>query len=109
MIPGVIPTKQKEVKTIKDEVETRSEVFSLDTLEGVINERNKLIKETIWVKEKYECQLKEKQIGMSSGTDITQIKFEEWLQYWKNLRNLPNRIKNREIKLRDVIFPKKPE
>ena len=109
MIPGVIPTKQKEVKTIKDEVETRSEVFSLDTLEGVINERNKLIKETIWVKEKYECQLKEKQIGMSSGTEMAKIKFEEWLQYWKNLRNLPNRIKNREIKLRDVIFPKKPE
>ena len=109
MIPGVIPTKHREAKVIKDEIEIKNEVPSLDTLESIINERNKLIKETIWVKEKYECQLKEKQIGMSSGTEMAKIKFEEWLQYWKNLRNLPNKIRSHEIKLKDVKFPTKPK
>lgn len=111
MIPGVLPIKKPQVKKDENQInnpikENLSEYE--EKLKKIRKQRDELIKNTIWIKEKYECQLKEKQIGMSSGTEMTQRKFEQWLQYWKDLRNLPNRIKNGEINIDDVIFPKQP-
>ena len=47
-------------------------------------------------------------MGLSSGTDISQRKFEEWIQYWRDLRNLPNKIVAENINVLDVKFPKQP-
>lgn len=80
-----------------------------EKLQFIKQKRDKLIQETMWVKEKHECQLREKQIGISSGTDLTQKQFEQWLQYWKELRDLPTKIKNKQINIDNVIFPKIPE
>ena len=115
MIPGVISfKKQPDVKSLAKDliIETakvkEEELRSLTTIEGIRKERDRLISETMWVKEKYECQLREKQAGMSAGADISQKKFEEWLLYWKTLRNLPNRIENKEVSIESVVFPKQP-
>ena len=80
-----------------------------EKLDFIRTKRNKLINDTIWLKDKYECQLREKQIGLSSGTDISQKKFEEWLQYWKDLRDLPEKINNRQIGIDNVVFPVQPD
>ena len=88
------------------------EFSGLESFEEKLNfirvKRDKLIKETMWVKEKYECQLREKQIGLSTATDITSKKFEEWLQYWKDLRNLPDKFKTKELDINNFNWPKKP-
>ena len=88
------------------------ELSGLETFEEKLNfirnKRDKLINETMWVKEKYECQLREKQIGMTTATDIPQKQYEEWLQYWKNLRNLPNRMICFELDIDNFEWPQKP-
>jgi hypothetical protein len=79
-----------------------------DKINLVRHTRDKLLEKTIWIKERHECELKEKQIGLSSGTSLSQAKYEEWLSYWKELRNLPNKIINGEMDIKDIIFPKEP-
>ena len=119
MIPGVIPINQGFKKNIIENpiIEKINEspkqlnfkdLNFEEKFEFIRNKRDKLIQETIWIKEKYECQLREKQIGISSGTDIPQKKFEEWLKYWKELRNIPNKIKSGELNIDNIVFPKQP-
>lgn len=80
-----------------------------DKLKLVRHTRDRLLKDSLWIKERHECELKEKQTGLSSGTTLSQNKYEEWLTYWKALRNLPNKIISEEINIEDIIFPNPPE
>ena len=59
MIPGVISVKKQE-ETPKVKIAEVKYTPSLDTLEGIRKERDRLIDSTMWVKEKYDCQLREK-------------------------------------------------
>jgi hypothetical protein len=114
MSAGIIPfNKQKEaIPEIQKNTSTAIKLFSDFSYEEKLcfirKKRDEYIQETIWVKEKYECQLKEKQIGMTTATDLTQKQYEEWLKYWKELRNLPNKIVSGEMNIDNIKWPIKP-
>jgi hypothetical protein len=113
-INKLLEENEKLKKNIKEKEENsiNSTISKLKKYDDKLNyiriQRDKLLKDTLWIKEKYECQLREKQIGMSTAIDMPQKKFEQWFQYWKDLRNLPNKIENGEIDINNVVFPKQP-
>lgn len=69
------------------------------TWEKIRKKRSELFKETEWIKFRHRDQ-KEANIQ----TTLTEEQYQEWLDYWQALRDLPNNFQNPE----EVVWPDKP-
>ena len=78
--------------------------------------RDNLIQKTIWIQQRHigELQGIETRLAKKSTT-LKNDKYNEWLLYWQQLRDLPENVNINEIKTEEIvetnynIFPKIPD
>lgn len=78
--------------------------------------RDNLIQKTIWVQQRHMGELQGIEVGLiKKSTTLNSDKYNEWLSYWQNLRDLPENVNINEIKTEEIvetnynIFPKIPD
>lgn len=61
--------------------------------------RDKIFSETKWIQQRHQDELL-----LGAGTTLTDAQYQEWLQYWKALRDITKNITDPNL----VIWPQKP-
>lgn len=111
-ITGLYGTKQPTVSEVLPEEHEDiqrflyPEKYDLDVfLQKVREKRDQILNETIWMYERHKSQ-----IDLGVDTDITVEDLPTWLQYWQDLRDIPNTIAAiPDNGIDDITFPTRPD
>lgn len=70
--------------------------------------RDQKLNDTMWVKQRHECEDIEITLGLRTETTLTEQQVSEWIVYWKSLRDIPNNI-NTVSDLQSLSWPIEPQ
>jgi hypothetical protein len=101
--PSVVDTELKIISdtpaTIEEAIQDIAARYDYYRLKKIRFERNDLLKTTKWIQERHKDEL---ELGVA--TSLTPEKYDEWLQYWKDLRDFPS-----IVDLDNPVWPIQPE